>query len=460
MKKQTFVESSTVPVTLDRLWEWHMSPGAFERLMPPWQTVEPLDLPEVPGEGQRAVFNIRTGPLKKRWEALLGPVEPPHRFVDTQERGPFAAWRHEHRMRATGENEAVLSDEVEFSLPVGLGTIPLFRNLAGKELERLFRFRHRRMTEDLGRFPETLPGKGRTVLVTGSRGFIGQRLVPYLRTLGYTVRGLSRSRPGEGTYLWDPAGGEVDPEALDGVDGVIHLAGEGIASGRWTAERRRRILESRREGTRTLVKAMARTTPAPKVLVSASGVNFYAGREGTQEEGAPLGEGFLAEVCDVWEGEARVAEESGIRTVLVRTGVVLDPSGGALGKMLPAFKAGLGGPIGNGRQGFPWIAMDDLLDIYERGLRDPDLTGPVNAVHPEPISQGSFSRSLGHVLGRPAILPLPASMVKLLFGRMGEETLLADLDIRPGVLVEKKHAFRSRSVQDALGFLLGKTPAE
>jgi len=456
MKKQRFVKSATIPVALGRLWDWHMSPGAFERLMPPWQTLEPVDLPDVPGDGQRAVFDLRMGPLKQRWEARLGPLEPPDRFVDTQERGPFAAWRHEHLMKEAADGEAVLTDAIEFSLPAGLGALPPLRKLAEKELKRLFEFRHRRMAEDLNRFPETLPGTGKTLLVTGLRGFIGRRLVPYLRTLGYSVRGLSRSGTGKGIYSWNPATGEIDPDALNGVDGVIHLAGEGIASGRWTEERRRRILESRREGTRTLVKAMARAEPGPDVLVSASGVNFYAGREGPQDEGDVRGEGFLAEVCDVWEGEARVAEASGIRTVLLRTGIVLDPSGGALGKMLPAFKFGLGGPIGSGRQGFPWIAMDDLLDIYERALRDSSLTGPVNAVHPETMSQGSFSRSLGRVLRRPACFPLPAGLVKLLFGRMGEETLLADLNIRPGVLLEKTHPFRSRSVEDALGFLLGR----
>ena len=456
MKKEHYCKSSTFSVSIDRLWAWHLSPGAFERLMPPWQTLDPVDLPRIPEEGKRAIFDLRMGLLKKRWEALLGPFEPPHYFVDTQERGPFAEWRHEHRMKEAEAGKSILTDAIAFRLPAGLGAIPFFRNLGGKELERLFGFRHRRMAEDLTRFPGTLPGSGKTILVTGFRGFIGKRLVPYLRTLGYTVRGLSRSGTGEGIYSWNPTAGKIDPEALDGVEGVIHLAGEGIASGRWTKERRRRILESRRIGTRTLVRAMAQAKPGPKVLASASGVNFYAGREGPQGEEDTRGEGFLAEVCEAWEREARLAEEGGIRTVLLRTGIVLDPSGGALGKMLPAFRFGLGGPIGDGRQGFPWIAMDDLLDIYERALRDEDLRGPVNAVHPETINQGAFSRCLGRVLGRPAFLPLPAGVVKLLFGRMAEETLLADLNIRPRVLLEKKHPFRSRSVEDALGFLLGK----
>lgn len=456
MPTHKFERRVTVPVPVERLWEWHMAPGAFERLAPPWQRIEPVDLPESPAEGARAVFRLRKGPFSIEWRAVLGPVEPPYRFVDTQESGPFGAWRHEHRFAADGARPSVLTDSVTYALPAALGWLPGVAKPARGELERLFRFRHRRMSEDLARFPGELPGPGRTVLVSGSRGLIGSRLVPFLKTLGYTVRGLTRGRGGEGLFHWDPGAGKLDPAALEDVDAVIHLAGENIASGRWTAGRRERILNSRVDGTRTLVEAMGRAKRAPAVLVSASGVNYYPSGSGTVDESSSRGKGFLSEVCERWEAEAMRARGYGIRTVCLRTGVVLDPAGGALAKMLPAFHMGLGGPIGPGRQRLPWIGMDDLLDIYERAMRDSSFDGAVNAVHPQIIEQRRFAKTLGSILRRPAVLPLPEWAVKGLFGKMGEETLLADLAVKPRFLEEGAHPYRHASLEDALAFMLGK----
>ena len=312
------------------------------------------------------------------------------------------------------------------------------------------------MSDDLNRFPGELPGRGKVVLVTGSSGLVGRRLGPYLRTLGYTVRGLSRTPEGEGTFRWDPGEGFIDPEALEGCDAVIHLAGENIAGGRWTKERRHRILQSRVDGTRTLVEGIAKCSNPPSVLVSASGVNYYKIGSPVRSEDSSRGDGFLSEVCEQWEAEAFNARSSGLRVVCMRTGIVLDPLGGALGKMLPAFQMGLGGPVGSGEQGFSWIAMDDLLDLYEAAIRDPRLEGPVNAVHPESVNQRHFSKILGSVLHRPSVLPLPAAVVKALFGQMGEETLLADLTVQPTKLIDHGHDFRFNSLEDALSFMLGK----
>jgi uncharacterized protein (TIGR01777 family) len=456
MRKLSYQRSVTVPVTARRLWDWHTANGAFERLAPAWQRLVPVDLPDSIAEGSRAEFYLKSGPLKLRWVARLGPVEPPYRFIDTQERGPFACWQHEHLIGSDATGEAILTDRISYALPLGLGSIPLFRTLAHNELDRLFAFRHRRMLEDLRRFPETTPGKGKTVLISGSSGLIGRRLAPYLRTLGYTVRGLTRGRTGTGMFRWDPGSGWVDPEALEGVDAVIHLAGEGIAGGRWTPARKKRILESRIDGTNTIVKAMAGMSTPPTVFISASGVNYYEMGAGPHSEDGSRGGGFLAEVCEKWEAEAMKANGAGIRVVCLRTGVVLDPLGGALGKMLPAFRLGLGGPIGSGRQGFPWIGMDDLLDVYERALCLPGLAGPVNAVHPEALDQGSFSKVLGLVLRRPAIIPLPAAVVKLLFGQMGTETLLADLSVRPTKLLESGFQFRHSGLRETLSLMLGR----
>jgi hypothetical protein len=296
-------------------------------------------------------------------------------------------------------------------------------------------------------------GTPRRVLVSGSSGFIGRRLVALLEAHGCSVRGLSRSPAGPGQFGWNPGAGWIDPAALEDVDAIIHLAGENIASGRWTKARRRRILASRVDGTRTLVEAMAKLRRRPAVFVCASGVNFYGTGPLVCDESSPRGDGFLADVCEFWEAEAMAAQRLGVRTVLVRTGVVLDPSGGALARLLPVFRLGLGGPVGSGRQAFPWIGLDDLAEIYALALRDEGLAGPLNAVHPQVVTQGEFSRTLGKALRRPAILPLPAWLVRLVFGQMGRETLLGDLTVRPAVLLARQHAFRCRGLQEQLEFL-------
>lgn len=459
MKTQVYEKAVDSAVGVERLWDWHMRPGAFERLAPPWQRLIPMSLPERPEAGAVARFKLAAGPLRLEWRARLGPVEAPYRFVDTQEKGPFASWVHEHRMESVGEQASRLTDRITFALPFGTGAFPFFQKKAASELDRLFNFRHRCMLGDLKRFPEEAPGEDRVVLVTGSTGLIGSRLVPYLRTLGFRVRGLSRNPSGKDQFAWNPAKGEIDKNALDDVFAVIHLAGENIASGRWTPERRRRILDSRVDGTRTLVDALLEREDRPEVLVSASGANYYGISTDPQDETAPAGEGFLAEVCRHWEAEAFKAQKGGIRTVCLRTGVVLDPQGGALGKMLPAFRLGLGGPIGNGRQGFPWIAVDDLLDTYVEAILNTSLEGPANAVHPEMVDQRTFSCVLGTVLHRPAFMPLPAFVVEMLFGQMGREALLGSLFLEPRRLQEVNFRFRHSSLQEVLQHLLGKFPA-
>lgn len=280
------------------------------------------------------------------------------------------------------------------------------------------------------------------VLVSGSSGFVGLRLTSALRDQGHEVIGLSRSASGNNVVQWDPGTQQMDAEGLDGVDAVIHLAGENIASGRWTAARKARIRDSRILGTRLLVDKMLQSRQKPSVFISASGINVY-------EEN-----GFLASVCREWEKEAMRASESGIRTAVVRTGVVLDPSGGALKKMLPAFRIGMGGPVGDGSQVFPWISMHDLVALYLRILEDDRLHGPVNAVHPQEISQKEFAKALGGALGRPAAVPLPATAVRLLFGQMGEETLLADPVVLPGVLEKLGHEYLDASLDACLQSLI------
>jgi hypothetical protein len=246
------------------------------------------------------------------------------------------------------------------------------------------------------------------VAVTGASGLIGTRLSSALRARGNEVVGISlRSGP-------------PSPDALAGSDAVVHLAGEEVAQ-RWTDKARERIRSSRIDGTRGLVQAIAGAEPRPRVLVSASAVGYYGhrGDERLDEDAAP-GDDFLAQVCVAWEREANAAAGAGVRVVTVRTGVVLSKAGGALAKMLPPFRLGVGGPVAGGRQYVPWIHIDDLVGIYLAAIDNGHWSGPVNATAPEPVTNAAFSKALGRALHRPAVLPVPGLALRVLYGSMAE----------------------------------------
>jgi hypothetical protein len=262
------------------------------------------------------------------------------------------------------------------------------------------------------------------VAVTGATGRIGTRLVAALRGRGDEVTVLSRdpdrarSALGVEAHAWRPESEPAPAAALAGRDGVLHLAGEDVAQ-RWSAEAKRRVLDSRELGTRNLVEGLLAAEPRPGVLVSASAVGFYGprGDEPVAEDAAP-GDDFLAAVCAAWEREAGQAEQLGVRVVRVRTGVVLDRGGGALAKMLPFFRLGIGGPVAGGRQYMPWIHVDDLVGVYLAALDGGEWSGPVNATAPEPATNAEFSKALGRALHRPAIAPVPALAIRALYGEM------------------------------------------
>ncbi len=265
------------------------------------------------------------------------------------------------------------------------------------------------------------------VTVTGATGLLGRRLVRELTGRGDEVTVLSRSPQraretfeGVQAVAWDPSAGPAPAEALEGRDAVVHLAGENVAQ-RWSEDAKRRIRDSREQGTRNLVDGLRAARQRPSTLVSSSAVGYYGphGAEPLPEE-TPPGSDFLARVCVIWEAEAEKAAELGVRVVLVRTGVVLDKSGGALGKMLPFFKAGIGGPVAGGEQHMPWVHADDVVGIYLRALDDEGWTGAVNATAPEPVTNKVFSKALGRALHRPALAPVPALAIKALYGEMAE----------------------------------------
>jgi hypothetical protein len=351
-------------------------------------------------------------------------------------------------------------DEVEYRLPFGAPGAALGGAFAEREIARLFRFRHRRTRDDLARHAAYAGHPRLMVAMSGASGLVGRALAPFLTTGGHAVQRLVRraAAPGPGEIAWDPARGELDAAALEGCDAVVHLAGENIGAARWTPARKEAIRESRVASTRLLCEALARMARPPRVLVAASAVGWYGASDDERglDEEAPPGHGFLAELTGAWEAALEPARAAGIRVVALRIGVVIAAQGGALAKMLPAFKAGLGGPIGGGRQWVSWIALDDLVGVAHAALFEESWSGPVNAVSPQAVRQAELARTLGRVLRRPALLPLPAFAVRSLFGEMGQELLLDGARIVPGRLAAAGFPFLHASLEQALRVELGR----
>ena len=297
------------------------------------------------------------------------------------------------------------------------------------------------------------------ILVSGSTGFIGSALVPFLTSDGHSVVQLLRKPVAtvNPTLTWDPAAGRLDAAAFEGFDAVVHLAGESIASGRWTAAKKERIRSSRVDATRLLCNALARLGRPPKALICASAIGYYGDRgdEVLREESAP-GRDFLAGVCRDWEAASEPAARKGIRVVNLRFGVVLGRGGGALARMLPPFRLGLGGRIGSGRQYISWITLDDAVGSVQHALATGALRGPANAVAPRAVTNQEFTRTLGRTLGRPTLFPMPAFAARLAFGEMADALLLGSARVEPARLLASGYRFRHGDLEGSLRHLLDR----
>ncbi len=295
------------------------------------------------------------------------------------------------------------------------------------------------------------------ITVTGGTGRVGRRLVERLRARGDEVTTLSRSPSTPDAVRWDPSAEPAPVSALSGRDAVVHLAGEDVAQ-RWSDDAKRRIRESRELGTRNLVAGLAAADPRPAVLVSGSASGYYGPRDGAEpvDETAAPGDDFLAQVCVAWEREAQAAEAFGVRVVRLRTGIVLDAEGGALAKMLPPFRAGVGGPVAGGRQAMPWIHLDDEVGLICAALDGGAAwSGPVNASAPSPVTNAEFSKALGRVLRRPAVLPVPALAIRALFGEMGS-IVTTGVRMVPARALELGYSFAHPELDEALRSTLGR----
>ena len=459
-----YVKRVELPVSCEEAFAWHMRPGAFARLAPGWSGVELESFPQRLTEGSTAVI-ILPAPLpqalRPRWKALHTRVEPPHIFTDFQKQGPFAFWRHDHVFTKQSDNECYLEDRIAFALPLGLERIGPIGDLVMMNLDKLFEHRHKVTKEDLEEIRKTKGKRAEPmkVLLTGSSGLVGSALASFLTTQGHTVTRLVRDKQSvtENSVYWKPRDGVLDPAVFEGIDAVVHLAGESIASGRWSDSKKQAIRDSRVDSTQLIADALARAAKPPSVFVVASAIGFYGDR-GSEPltEDSPVGLGFLAGVCREWEEATKPAAEAGVRVANMRFGVILSPAGGALQKMLPAFQLGGGGTLGSGEQYMSWISLDDVVGAIHHALVTDSVSGPVNVVAPEPVTNTEFTKTLGKVLGRLTILPVPSFALKMLLGEMAEELLLSSARVVPQKLEKTGYEFRHPELEGALRSLLGK----
>lgn len=292
------------------------------------------------------------------------------------------------------------------------------------------------------------------VLVTGSTGLVGSALLVALHKDGHEIVRLVRKPIGNGKeILWNPSANELPTKELEGFDAVVHLAGEGIAEGRWNAAKKARIRDSRIKGTQLLVDTLCKLDKPPRTLVSASAIGYYGetGQVAVKED-APAGNSFLAQVCRDWESATFAVKEKGIRLVNLRIGVVLSGKGGALAKMLLPFKMGVGGVLGTGRQYMSWIGLEDLVRIIQFAIENPACNGPINAVSPNAVTNREFTKTLGKVLKRPTIFPVPAFAARLAFGEMADELLLASIRVEPAKLAHLEFKFERPELESSLRF--------
>jgi uncharacterized protein (TIGR01777 family) len=445
------------------VFAWHERPGALERLTPPWGEVEVVESSGGIRDGGEVRLRIRRGPSTFHWHVRHSDYVAGRQFRDEQISGPLKSWAHTHRFLPLEGGGTRVEDEIDVEPPLGAAGAAFGPSFIQRELDRLFRFRYRRLATDLARHRAHRERPRLKVAITGASGLIGRDLTHFLTTGGHEVIRLVRDsrkvvKEGERrSAYWNPATGEIDASALEEVDAVVHLAGTSIAAGRWTDDRKRSILKSRVLGTELIARTLSAGSSRPRVLVSASAVGYYGDRgQELLDEQAKSGSGFLAEVCRAWEGATRAAERAGVRVVQLRAGVALSPAGGALGQMLLPFKVGLGGRIGSGKQYVSWIDLDDLVALYHHALMTKSLAGPVNATAPHPVTNATFTSALGRVLGRPTIVPVPALAVKALFGELGTEALLWGQRVLPRKAVASGFTFSYEGVEESLRFQLGK----
>jgi uncharacterized protein (TIGR01777 family) len=449
---KTFVRRVELPVPAAEAFAWHEREGALQRLSPPWDRVRVIEKHGTIRDGDRVVLTV-AGTFGTQIEHVHRDYVPGRSFRDEQVRGLFARFSHTHEVIPVDAHRCVMEDRIEYALPLGAIGNAVGGRMVEQRLDRMFRYRHATLRRDLVRHARVRDQPRLRVAITGASGVIGRPLAAFLSMGGHDVVRLVRHAPRAGEVAWDPARGTIDTKSLEGVDAIVHLAGENVGV-RWTPARKERIVRSRVDGTRLVAETCAQLGAT---LVSASAIGIY-GIEARHalDEASPLGDDFLADVCKQWEAATEPARTAGIRVVNLRIGVVLSPTGGALAELLPVFRAGLGGPVGDGTQVMSWVSLDDALGAIHGALFD-ESTGPINVVAPNAVTNAELAATLGRVLRRPAILRAPASAVTLVFGEMGELVALGGQRVLPKRLADAGYEFFDPHLEPWLRHVLGRS---
>lgn len=458
MQKEEFVKRSHIQAPVETVFKWHARPGALERLSPPWDPIVVIDRQGGIQKGGKTVLKMKAGPIPYQWEAEHFEYIENQLFQDRQLRGPFASWTHSHIFEPDGQSACFLEDRIEYALPFQPFGHFVGRRMIPKQLERIFTYRHETTIKDIQTHLKYSGKKPLHILISGASGVVGSALIPFLTTGGHQVTRLVRRSPKKGEIYWNPQKDELDLTGADPIDAVIHLAGENIGQGRWTPEKKKRIIESRTRGTNLIARRIAELDNPPRIMISASAIGYYGHRadEILTEEDA-CGADFISNVCNEWEKAAKPAIDHQIRVVFLRIGVALTPAGGALERLLLPFTMGIGGKIGSGKQYISWIGIDDVIGAIHHILISENIEGPINIVSPYPVTNEELTQTLGKVLNRPALLPAPEIAVKLMFGEMGKEVPLSSTRVLPEKLAGSGYPFRYPDLEPALRHVLGKT---
>lgn len=469
-----FERSTELPVPQSSGFTYHARPGALARLVPPWEPVEIIRstgsiLPD-------SEVLLRTHILGKRvdWLARHVRFEPPTLFSDVQIYGPFASWLHTHQFSVVDSNRCLLTDRIDYELPLGILGKLFGANIAARKLDAMFRFRHRQTVEDLelGRSVENIVGDSpKTIAVSGCNGLVGKSVCSLITVLGHRLIRLDRSNdsanseqsgsdgPSTRTPItrthWNPQKGLTHPKDVDGVDAVIHLAGKGIGDSRWTESVRRELISSRVDATRLLCEQLSQLRNPPKTFVSASGVGIYGDTaESIVDEGCGAADDFLGKLATDWESASSSLEDCGSRRCFGRLGIVLDPRSGALSKLLPVVQWGLGGPLGSGKQYWSWISKEDAASAFLWLALNPSCHGAYNLVASAETNR-QFTRILASLIHRPSLLPAPSFALRIALGEMADSLLLASTKASNRKLIASGFRFRNTTLKDALSHSLG-----